>query len=1217
MFPRRPIIHVLALSALLTALAGPASAGTYNPSASPAATLNTASFSWSAGAGAPYIIALSTASNFSVKIATGSFSALTTTYLNLGQDTTYYFRVKRQAQTDASYESVSADTFAADPTGLYSMPPFFTAESSYTATISAGWSPNGNPEWTRYEVSSADNPAFTGEAVSPMTNPQGAPKLIGGLSANTTYYLRVRTRGINGTAGSYTPQISTATLAVKLEGLDEGVFETSATISWLPVNAAAMPLDSEGYRLHVSTNANDLITPATVYWQTGDHNAESADLSPLARNTEYSYRIGTLNWAGNSNLREIRSFTTLALQPQSPAVLSVSSFSASVGWTALAPGAAAGYQLEASSTDFNGTGAVLYTAGYDLAQSTLTVTGLDANTTYYFRAASLNLDYDPNYSLELSSITLTVPPTPNLPTIVPYMYDITVQLSPLPGTLQRNSCEGYLLEASSTAFNGKGVVYSSATADPFQVSLDIPGLTPNVTYSLRLATLNWTRTPNYSQLTPTVTVLPPAPAGPRLTGVWQSSATITFNATAGGQSYMIEASTYSSFSYIHRSSATTNVSVGTLTVTGLDENTVYYFRAGASYSGVAVYNYTTPPEQQTLPLTLALATPQFTGVFYSSATMAWTPLAGSPPKATADSYRLEASTSPDFALVQFSSASLGTTAAWLTLSGLSPNTSYYFRAAAVNLEGNASYAVAPATATLANPPVPQAFGLTPQTMTLNWLANSNPPDTLYYAELSADPAFSAPASSSTRSVYAAFTGLTPNTTYYTRVTAINRLNRAIPAVSFQDMATAAYDPVAAPFSDIGASSMTVNWQKGLNPAGVTQYQVQISSSHDSSGTLYGTVLSSVTYNLYAVFGGMVSNASYYMQVSALNYTGMPSPPVSLGTALTLPATPYMLAPEQAFTAGMIDGFTVNWLDNGNSSATVYDVMASTDPAFSMFNSSLSVNGLSCGFKGLLPDTTYWLQVRAEGQTRLQSAYELAGSTKTLLASLLNAVALQSNVITLQTSYGVISVSMPAGSIGSSTRMTLEPLYSFPAPVSAVSELTPTGVGLAITYFPSTLVLNAITITLPYRLADLPPGTDRSRLILAYYDDTRSVWVPLPSVSDTAHNQVIGQTWHLSTFQIMQAKSEAGLSEVKIYPNPYRPNSVSDVMHFTNMPPYAKVKVYTFLGELVREVKADVNGMAHWDGLNANGRKAASGVYIAFIQTSDKKSSKSFKIAVER
>ena len=98
---------------------------------------------------------------------------------------------------------------------------------------------------------------------------------------------------------------------------------------------------------------------------------------------------------------------------------------------------------------------------------------------------------------------------------------------------------------------------------------------------------------------------------------------------------------------------------------------------------------------------------------------------------------------------------------------------------------------------------------------------------------------------------------------------------------------------------------------------------------------------------------------------------------------------------------------------------------------------------------------------------------------------------------------------------------------------------------------------------------------------------------------------------------MEAVSQTALAEAKIYPNPYKPNTTAEVMHFTNMTPYAKVRIYTFLGELVRDLKADVNGMAYWDGRNNAGEKAASGVYIAYIRSSDKKKDKTFKIALER
>jgi hypothetical protein len=157
----------------------------------------------------------------------------------------------------------------------------------------------------------------------------------------------------------------------------------------------------------------------------------------------------------------------------------------------------------------------------------------------------------------------------------------------------------------------------------------------------------------------------------------------------------------------------------------------------------------------------------------------------------------------------------------------------------------------------------------------------------------------------------------------------------------------------------------------------------------------------------------------------------------------------------------------------------------------------------------------------------------------------------------------------------------------------------------------------ITITLPYRPSDISPGVDRSNLVLALYDESDRVWVPLPSVSDLPDHKVTAQTWHLSTFQLMEALPAAELGGTRIYPNPYTPSSTSDVMHFSNMPPYARVKLYTFLGELVKALTADANGMTYWDGKNTSGQYVGSGVYIALLQTQDKKSHKVVKVVLER
>jgi len=56
--------------------------------------------------------------------------------------------------------------------------------------------------------------------------------------------------------------------------------------------------------------------------------------------------------------------------------------------------------------------------------------------------------------------------------------------------------------------------------------------------------------------------------------------------------------------------------------------------------------------------------------------------------------------------------------------------------------------------------------------------------------------------------------------------------------------------------------------------------------------------------------------------------------------------------------------------------------------------------------------------------------------------------------------------------------------------------------------------------------------------------------------------------------------------------------------FTNLPPSAKIKIYTILGELVKKIRTGADGTAYWEGENKSGRKVASGVYLVHIQTAD-------------
>ena len=95
---------------------------------------------------------------------------------------------------------------------------------------------------------------------------------------------------------------------------------------------------------------------------------------------------------------------------------------------------------------------------------------------------------------------------------------------------------------------------------------------------------------------------------------------------------------------------------------------------------------------------------------------------------------------------------------------------------AINLDGvPTTYLVAQATVTLAEAPASPAAGPVHITSgVFTWSAGTNPPDTLYTAQISSDNFFSMTDSSSTLATSATFFTLTPGTQYFLRVRAVNR-----------------------------------------------------------------------------------------------------------------------------------------------------------------------------------------------------------------------------------------------------------------------------------------------------------------------------------------------------------------------------------------------------------------------------------------------------------
>ena len=88
-----------------------------------------------------------------------------------------------------------------------------------------------------------------------------------------------------------------------------------------------------------------------------------------------------------------------------------------------------------------------------------------------------------------------------------------------------------------------------------------------------------------------------------------------------------------------------------------------------------------------------------------------------------------------------------------------------------------------------------------------------------------------------------------------------------------------------------------------------------------------------------------------------------------------------------------------------------------------------------------------------------------------------------------------------------------------------------------------------------------------------------------------------------------------LTDVKVYPNPFKPDMVIDVITFANLTENAKIQIYTISGTIIFEAEAD-SIEYQWNIKNKDDNDIVSGVYIYYI-SDDKGNKKIGKIAVIR
>jgi len=101
----------------------------------------------------------------------------------------------------------------------------------------------------------------------------------------------------------------------------------------------------------------------------------------------------------------------------------------------------------------------------------------------------------------------------------------------------------------------------------------------------------------------------------------------------------------------------------------------------------------------------------------------------------------------------------------------------------------------------------------------------------------------------------------------------------------------------------------------------------------------------------------------------------------------------------------------------------------------------------------------------------------------------------------------------------------------------------------------------------------------------------------------------------ATSHITIGGTTADLSQVRVYPIPYRPGSGNPDLgggntgtFFDQLPASASINIYTVSGQRVTSFDASsASGKINWDARNGDGRDVASGLYIAVITSPSSKS----------
>ncbi len=811
---------------------------------------------------------------------------------------------------------------------------------------------------------------------------------VSGLSASTTYTVDVKAK--NGPAdgtldGSDTEtSFGTSASATTLKAIPPAptglsftdVTDTTLTISWTD-NANGTDNEEDSFVVRYGLISGTYTSSTSV-----GNDVTSTAVSNLSPNQAYYFVVEASNNGGTSTSTE-SSTTTLRAAPAAPSFSSFSAITSStltINWT----NNTTANDLEDSFVINYGTAAGVYSASTTANQgaTSVTLTGLSVNTTYYLQVVAINVSGEGSMTEQSTSTLMRISDAPTGLSFSNVTNDAITLSWTDNGSVVDNDEEDSFTVRYGTAL---GVYDTSVNLSANTTSTIISVLSGNDEYFFVVDAVNGSGTSTSAAAsTTTLHDAPAAPSAPTFTNITSSSLTINWvNNTTDADRESSLVVYYSTSTDNWTASSTLGAGETSLAVTGLDASTTYYAKvqaineSGSSESASA--STTTLSAVPSAPMTL-----EFSSVASSSVHISWVDTSSGTSAAT--SFRISYGIlSGDYS--QGSTTVVSPTTS-TTVTGLLANQVYYFVVTAVNNGGEATSTEASVITLREVSPAPTISSISNNSssgFTVNWADNSTSNRdneqsfVVRYGTVEGD--YSGGATTTVADTNSAvISGLSPNTTYYLVVEAVNNGGTSTStATSTVTLANTPGAPTFGSFSDVTCSAISLNWTNNTTSSTLEDNVIVYYGLADDVYTASSTLdQGSTTTTISSLNPG----TAYYFQISAVNGTGEASTSETL-TTTTLYCTPD--APTNVNLSSITsESIVISWDDNGSTGdgdqEDSYLVRYGTTSGNYTLSQAASADATNATILGLNPLTEYFFVVDAINNSGTGTSAESSTST---------------------------------------------------------------------------------------------------------------------------------------------------------------------------------------------------------------------------------------------